>query len=916
MIGLPASQRSLRVRSEELLREQRQRIYSGTDRLFGCLLSFQWFTGICLALILSPSTWTWNSRELPLFVWVVVLVGGVISGVPVLLSWLRSGWVVTRYTIALAQMLMGAMLVHLTGGRIEAHFHIFGSLAFLAFYRDWRLLVTASVMVTLDHLFQGFIWPQPVEGVLALSSWHWLAHASWLVFENAFLIVACRLSIREMRSFAQRQAELEVSRDQIEATVQQRTAELRQQTEALQRTTVQLQVGEERFRSLSATSPIGIFETDYQGRCIYTNQRWQEISGLTAEDALGDGWVRSVHPDDRNNIFADWLRASRGEMEFDKQFRLLTPQGGLRWVFWRARTLHDSRGHFSGYVGTTEDITEQQSRETELRAAKERAEDAARIQSQFLANMSHEIRTPMNGVIGMTGLLLDTPLESEQREFAETIRSSADCLLTLINDILDFSKIESGKLSFEHLDFDLRAVIEDTLELTAERAQARGLELTGEIPIYVPTRVRGDPSRLRQVLTNLVGNAVKFTEQGEVSLRLGIESQSATEVELRFEVKDTGIGIDAETQRRLFKAFSQADGSTTRKYGGTGLGLAISKQLVEMMHGRIGVESEPGQGSKFWFTVRLEKQHVGIEPSVVSPEQGTGHRVRVLVVDDNTTNRQILGHQLRSWNLHSAGASSGREALKMLRTAAAAGKPYDLALLDMQMPEMDGLAVAKAIRADAALDDLRCVILTSMGQRPDVLALATVGIAAYLVKPVRQARLLDCIGTVLGQTRTLSMSLAVPHPAGVASVILPELGSLRILLAEDNSTNQKLALAQLRKLNHQADAVSNGREVLEAASKTHYDVILMDCQMPELDGYEAAREIRRREQEGEFLAGRCSRIYIIALTANAMQGDRENCLAAGMDDYLSKPIRLGDLQTALSLWNVPTGGDVAFSGAA
>ncbi len=462
-------------RSETLFQEQLNRIYCGTDRLFGGLMVFQWIAGIVLALADSPRTWAGADSELQAPVWAAIGLGGLVSALPVFLAWSRPGWVMTRHVIAAAQMLMGALLIHLTGGRIETHFHIFGSLAFLAFYRDWRVLVTASLVVVVDHFLRGLFWPQSIFGVLTPSSWRWLEHTGWVVFENIFLMMACRQNLKEMRALAERQAELEFHRDHEETVVEERMAELRRQAQVLQHTSERLQAGEDRFRSLSGAAPIGIFETDILGRCVYTNRRWQEITGLNPELALGDGWARAIHPDDQNDVFAEWIRATRSEREFEREFRLLTPGGQERWVHSRARMLHDSAGQFSGYVGTTEDITERHSRETELRAAKERAEAAVRAKSEFLANMSHEIRTPMNGVIGMTGLLLDTPLQQEQREYAETIRTSADCLLTIINDILDFSKIESGKLSFEHLDFDLREMVEGTLELMAEKAQASGL---------------------------------------------------------------------------------------------------------------------------------------------------------------------------------------------------------------------------------------------------------------------------------------------------------------------------------------------------------------------------------------------------------------------------------------------------------
>jgi len=530
------------------------------------------------------------------------------------------------------------------------------------------------------------------------------------------------------------------------------------------------------------------------------------------------------------------------------------------------------------------DITVRKEILAELSKARDAALESVRLKGRFLANMSHEIRTPMNGVVGMAELLLHTNLNREQREYLDTIRSSADLLLGIINDILDSAKIDSGQLQFETKDFDLREIVESTLDVVAPMASKKKLELAGCVDPEVCPALRGDSSRLKQVLTNMVGNAVKFTDQGEVTLQVSYLGECPTGDHLRFEIRDTGMGISAGSQARIFEPFHQADGSNTRKHGGTGLGLSICKLIIETMGGEIGVESEPGLGSKFWFTLGFERS-TGF-PQPVPIVHGDP---MILVVDDNATNRHILRLQLANLQFRSTTVTSGAEALEFLRHEAASGNPVPLAIVDMQMPGMDGLTLANVIKADPSIMATRLIMLSSLGDHVSPATLAGAGVDEYIFKPVKQSRLqLSLAAMFVREPRSFSLA---PETSLSATTIR---NTTRILLAEDNTVNQKVALLQLKRLGYVADLVANGAEAINALENSSYDIILMDCQMPVMDGYDATREIRTRFPE--------MAVHIIAMTANAMTGDREKCLEAGMDDHLSKPVSVEQLERALGRW--------------
>ena len=645
---------------------------------------------------------------------------------------------------------------------------------------------------------------------------------------------------------------------------------------------IELKRSEERFRTLSSVAPVGIVLMDEKGKFTYVNEQYLRMTGLTHEEAMANAWQTVVHPDDLESVQRIRSESVAHRLDYTMNYRYLRKDNTVVWAHSVARGFQLKEDGRRGYVVVIQDVTERHSAEDRLRKAKEAAEAANRAKSEFLANMSHEIRTPMNGILGMTELALDTELHPEQREYLDMVKSSAESLLGIINDILDFSKIEAGKMELEETAFALEDCIEEALGPLALKAMKKGLDLTWTTEGRIPGALKGDPTRLRQVLINLVGNAIKFTKQGEVNVRAvrleGEEGKAA----IRFIVSDTGIGISPEKHKQIFEAFSQADSSTTREYGGTGLGLSISGRLVRLMGGQIELESIPDQGSKFQFTVTFEVTNE--EPQVLHAADLQGKSV--LVIDDNEANRHLLQKLLTNWGMKPVLTSSGAQGIEEYRQKLSKNEVYPLVLLDINMPWMDGYQVAAKLRELAPHEETAIIVLSSSLNPPPHATTEQLQIARKLSKPIRRTELHDAIASVLASNRERQKVMHEEQPGGRRE--------LTLLLVEDNLVNQKLALKLLEKIGHRVQLAVNGKEAVEMAASGHFDLILMDVQMPVMGGLEATQKIRQQESSlGKHTP-------ILAMTAHAMKGDEEKCLEAGMDGYLSKPIQFDLLKNEIN----------------
>ncbi len=712
--------------------------YVRTDRLFAALLLLQWVVGIALAIWLTPLTWFGTEYHVHVHVWTAVFVGGALALGPVYLIYALPGRSVTRLTVGVAQMLWSALLIHLSGGRIETHFHIFGSLAFLAFYRDWRVIALATVVVFADHIVRDVLAPISVFGETESNLWRAVEHGVWVLFEDVFLLLSIRQRRNELRVIAVREAYHEEVQKWTEEEVARRTRQLVEKQTELQ--------------SIMDASPLGKFLTDVQGACIYVNAMACEITGLSRAACLGEGWACNIHPEDRAAALREWGEIFSNRRRMSRSHRIVREDGSIAWINVTSAPIYHGE-KFKGFVGTIEEITQRIQAEQELLRMKEEAQAASASKSAFLANMSHELRTPMTAILGFVELLIGSLKHSENLDAAQTIQRNGEHLLNLINDILDLSKIEAGKVTTESIVTSPETLLREVLSLMQVRAMAKNLQLELELDGPVPAAIRTDPLRLRQVLMNLIGNAIKFTEVGGVRVVLRQGTSIHRPPKLRFEVHDTGVGLTRQQIDTLFEPFTQADSSTTRKYGGTGLGLTISKRLAELLGGTIDVRSEPGVGSVFGIELAYEVSEL---PSVVSAGSHAAHdlpktmdqstcceNLQVLLAEDGPDNQRLISFLLRKAGAQVTVVEHGQAALEAVEEALVAGREFDIILMDMQMPVMDGYTATQRLRSQGYARPI--VALTAHAMNGDRERCLAAGCDDYATKPINRAKLLGLI---------------------------------------------------------------------------------------------------------------------------------------------------------------------------
>jgi two-component system, sensor histidine kinase and response regulator len=870
--------------------------YDQVDRFMMRVLWWHWVALVVLTAANTvfelaryfPSPFSWRVPSLAEGIGTVTL--GFLA--TVLPAWaygrLRSHYA-WRVLVSVALTTYSYLFVLISGGSIEMHFHFFMIMALLVVYSDWRPGWLILMLTALHHAILNYVQPQWVY-FYGRNDFAVVAHGLPVAVTAVFTTLLCQ---NQRRSVAVLE---ETRRAQEQDLVKRREAE---QT---------LRESEQKSRYVIESAADAIVSIDDQGLVREFNRAAERLFGYTAAEMAGEPLARLMPLRFRDGHRVGIQRfLETGERRFpswrDQQLVGLTKEGRevpLEVSFSR----FEARGR-SFFTGVLRDITQRKAVEAELAAARDRAIETSRLKSEFLARMSHEIRTPMNGIIGMTGLLLDTEMTPVQRHYAETVRRSGDALMTIINDILDFSKIEAGRLRLEPVGFDLAVAVEEVGELLSGAAREKGLDLVIRVAPEVPRHIVGDPGRIRQILINLVGNAVKFTAKGHVVVNVDCENPGERVAQLRFAVSDTGIGIPEDRIGEIFDRFTQVDASSTRRYGGTGLGLAISRELVTLMGGTLSVTSCPGEGSTFSVELRLPvATDVPRVPTSASELSG----IRALIVEDNGINREILRERLASWQMRVGDVSSTKAALDALRAAVGARDPFTIVITDFDMPDGDGETLARAVRADPTLGDPALVLLASVDQQGGLDRVRDAGFSAYLIKPVRASLLLDALLVVCGPhredahrrlvTQDILAARRVQRTPATTRSTAPV--HARVLLVEDNAVNQQVATAMIERLGARVDVAGNGKEALELMAALPYDLVLMDCEMPEMDGYAATVEIRRRE-------GSERHVPIVAMTAHAMEGDRERCLAAGMDDYITKPVETMAIEGVVRRWVRATG---------